>query len=267
MRGMEVKPPPIYISRMLPRRPRSTLRNLVTGLFIAAAGLPTAVSAQESSPRQTSNVEWWEGLAAIGGYALLTTLDGPVQRFASGHRSEGGDDFSVAVRKMGQPEVFATASLGLLATGLLSGNRKIRDVGVRVTAGLALTGVLVTAAKLTAGRTRPSKDGSDSDDFAPFSGGTSAPSGHTAMAFALATSLSDAIKNPWVTALLYTGATGTAWSRVNDNAHRLSDVVAGAALGIVSARFMDGKLTLLGIRAPAIGPTSNGLSLSWQGAF
>lgn len=234
---------------------------------MATAGLPTPLRAQEPSPRQTANVEWWEGLAAIGGYALLTAVDGQVQRFASDHRSEGGDDFSSAVRKMGQPEVFATASLAILATGLLSGNRKIRDAGVRVTAGLALTGVLVTAAKFTAGRARPSKDGSDSDDFAPFSGATSAPSGHTAMAFALATSLSDAIRNPWVTALLYTGATGTAWSRVNDNAHWLSDVVAGAALGIVSARFMDGKLTLLGIRAPTVGPTSQGLSFSWQVEF
>jgi membrane-associated phospholipid phosphatase len=228
---------------------------------------PGCLGAQERPADPPPNVTWWHGLVALGGYAILTTLDGRINRFVAENRSDGSNDFSSVIRRMGQPEVFATAGLGILATGVMAGNPRLRDAGIRITGGLALTGVLVTAAKFTAGRSRPSKAGSDSDDFAPFSGATSAPSGHAAMAFALATSLSDEIRKPWATAVLYTAASGTAWSRVNDNVHWFSDVVAGAALGIVTAKFMDGRLRLFGLNAPRVTPMAQGLSLAWSGGF
>lgn len=299
MRGMEVKPPLTYIfkrtlGRARPiyrtRRPRtpSSLTccpvvpgvrmvlsrrvvfapRLLLGLAVMSMALrPGSLGAQESNADRNPNVTWWHGLVALGGYAILTTLDGRVNRFAAENRSDGSNDFSSVVRRMGQPEVFATVGLGIIASGVMAGNPRLRDAGIRISGGLALTGVLVTAAKFTAGRSRPSKAGSDSDDFAPFSGATSAPSGHAAMAFALATSLSDEIRRPWATAVLYTAASGTAWSRVNDNVHWFSDVVAGAALGIVTAKFMDGRLRLFGLDAPRVTPVAQGLSLAWGGSF
>jgi len=66
---------------------------------------------------------------------------------------------------------------------------------------------------------------------------------------------------------LYAVATATAWSRVNDNAHWFSDVVFGAAVGVVSAKFMNGKVTIFGIRPPHLRPAAGGLALSWSGTF
>jgi hypothetical protein len=44
----------------------------------------------------------------------------------------------------------------------------------------------------------------------------------------------------------------------------VSDVVAGAALGIVSAKFASGRRTIFGLRAPRFGVTSTGFELSWS---
>jgi membrane-associated phospholipid phosphatase len=238
---------------------------LATGAM--ATLTPGSAASQSLFPAHNSHLRWWHGLAAVGGYALLTTLDQGVRRTISDTRSEHTDNVSLVARQMGEPEVYVTAGLGVLAAGLVSGNQGIKDAGLRITSSLAITGVLVTAAKFTAGRARPSRSGSEADDFSPFSGNSSAPSGHSAMAFALATSLSDEIKSRWATVALYTLAAGTAWSRVNDEVHWFSDVVAGAAVGVATAKFVNGKLTLFGVRAPTFTPSSSGVTLSWQGSF
>ena len=62
------------------------------------------------------------------------------------------------------------------------------------------------------------------------------PSGHTTAAFAFATIVAhewDAV--PGVPVLAYGMATAVGLSRMNDNAHWASDVLAGAVIGYVSA--------------------------------
>ena len=245
---------------------RASFRRPCLMFLLASTLLTLSAGAQEPSP-SGSNLRWWHGLAAIGGYALLTSLDDGIQGIVRDSRSGTSNDISRVVRQFGQPEVYATVGLGVVATGLISGDREVRDAGVRITSSLAMAGVVVTVAKIVAGRSRPSRLGSDADDFSPFSGNSSAPSGHSAMAFALAASLSEEIRNPWATAGLYTLAAGTAWSRVNDNVHWFSDVVAGAAVGIVSARFMNAKITVFGIKPPTLRPSPSGLALAWTGTF
>ena len=167
---------------------------------------------------------------------------------------------------MGQPEVYATTAVGILASGLIFGDRDLTRAGVHVVGSLALAGTLSTASKFIVGRQRPSI-GDDADVFAPLSGNDAFPSGHTVMAFALAASLSDEIHRPWASVLLYTAATGTAWSRVHDHRHWLSDVAAGAILGVASAKFVNGKWTVFGVRAPQILPGPGGVTVGWNGTF
>jgi hypothetical protein len=63
-------------------------------------------------------------------------------------------------------------------------------------------------------------------------------------------------------------ATGTASSRINDNRHWLSDVAAGAVVGITSAKFASGRWRVFGIRAPSfiVGPTG-GMGLGYHTSF
>jgi membrane-associated phospholipid phosphatase len=203
----------------------------------------------------------------VGGLALLSFVDEPVNDGMIRARTGASNDVAGFFRHFGSPEVYGTVALGLVTAGLASGDHGVRDAGLRVAGSLGTAGVLVLAAKLATGRPRPADHGDDMDDFAPFSGRSSFPSGHTTMAFALATSLSDEIDQPLATVGLYTAAAGTAWSRMNDHKHWLSDVVAGAALGYVSAKFATGRLAVFGLRAPAVLPRAGGIVLEWQASW
>ena len=70
----------------------------------------------------------------------------------------------------------------------------------------------------------------------PYGGDHSFPSGHTATSFMTATMLHKEYgwKNPWFSIGGYTVAAVTGVSRIMNNAHWMSDVVAGASIGIGS---------------------------------
>jgi membrane-associated phospholipid phosphatase len=87
------------------------------------------------------------------------------------------------------------------------------------------------------------------------------------MAFALATSLADDIDRPWAAVGLYTAAGAVGWSRIHDNRHWLSDVAAGAVLGIASAKFASGRWSIFGLRAPSVITGPRGVGLGWQAKF
>lgn len=211
--------------------------------FLLLFGLALPLSAQtpappSAPPRAGSVMRWWEGAAVFGGVAVATLFDEGVQHSLQEARSRSSDDVASVVRRLGQPEVFVTIPAVFFLTGMLSRRPPLRHAATRIAASLAVTGVLVTATKFTVGRQRPSQ-GEEPDILKPFSGSDAFPSGHASMAFALATSIADEIRRPWATVVLMTAATGTAWSRLNDNAHWLSDVLAGAALGITSAQVIE----------------------------
>ena len=90
---------------------------------------------------------------------------------------------------------------------------------------LPLMGGIVFAIKNTAQVERP--DGSNRHSF---------PSGHTATAFMTATMLNKeyGYKSPWVGIGAYSVATATGLMRMANNKHWLSDVLAGAGIGIIT---------------------------------
>ena len=84
--------------------------------------------------------------------------------------------------------------------------------------------ILTQGLKHTIKRTRP--DGSDIHSF---------PSGHTASVFMSAESVRISY-GKWCGLVAYSAATATAFLRLYNNRHWLSDVIAGAGIGILSAR-------------------------------
>jgi membrane-associated PAP2 superfamily phosphatase len=85
------------------------------------------------------------------------------------------------------------------------------------------TGLETQILKVTVREKRPNSDSR-----------TSFPSGHTSAAFAMATSLAE--YKPKLAIPAYAVAATIGWSRVELNAHRWGDVVAGAALGYFTAK-------------------------------
>ena len=105
----------------------------------------------------------------------------------------------------------------------------------RVGASVLVSSAAVLTLKEGFGRPRPLDSPGDSDDLMPFRGGASFPSGHTTLAFALATAVSHESHSRWVPWVLYPLASAVAWSRVHEQEHWTSDVVAGAFLGAWTA--------------------------------
>jgi membrane-associated phospholipid phosphatase len=244
-------------------------------LVAVAVVWPAAAGAQQldslpadSFPNETS-IHWWHGAAVLGGVSALMLLDGSVQHAVQSHRTGSADRVAETVRHFGQPEVYGTVTAGLLIAGSLSHNARLTRMGTHVAGALAVAAGASNGIKLVTGRSRPDNPGldGDSDDFGLFSGRTSWPSGHTAMAFAFATALGDELHEPVARYGLLAAATAVGWSRINDNRHWLSDVAAGAVLGIASAKFASGRWRVFGIRAPSfiVGPRS--LGLGWQAEF
>jgi len=119
-------------------------------------------------------------------------------------------------------------SLVTWGVGAIGKRDHLRETGWMMMKGLILDGLMVNAVKVGVARTRP--DGSDSRSF---------PSGHTSSAFTVSTIL--ARRYGWKMAIpAYTLATTTAIARMEDNRHYLSDVVAGAALGVAIGELITG---------------------------
>jgi membrane-associated phospholipid phosphatase len=246
-------------------------RKVSVPLFLAVCVLthPLTATAQLNGlpPVQHSvSVRWWHGAVVLGGLSALMLLDQPAHDFAQNNRSIRSNDVAGALRHLGQPEVFGTVTLGLLGAGLISGNDEITRAGGRLAATVALAGVASTGLKYATGRPRPNES-SDADGFKPFSGQDAMPSGHTTVAFAFATALADDIHRTWASVGLYTLATGVGWSRMNDNKHWLTDVAAGAVLGITSAKVMNGHWRIFNLRPPTVllGPRHAGIA--WRLTF
>jgi hypothetical protein len=97
--------------------------------------------------------------------------------------------------------------------------------------------VTAYALKFATGRERPDETASPNQWR---KGGSSFPSTHATVAFAIGTVLAESGNDDyrWVRRLIGYGiGAGTAYERMKHNAHWLSDTVAGAALGAASARF------------------------------
>ena len=229
---------------------------------------PGSGLAQSDFPalEQTSSIQWWHGAVVVGGLSALMLLDEPAQHVTQESRTPSGNSLAHGLRHFGQPEVYVPITLGLLGTGLVSGKDEITRSGGRLALTLALAGAASGAAKLALGRIRPSES-PDADGYMPFSGQEAMPSGHTTIAFALATALADDIQRTWASVGLYTMAAGVGWSRINDNRHWLSDVAAGAVLGITTAKVVSGRWRIFNFRPPSflIGPRRT--TVGWQVAF
>ncbi|MGK7389430.1 MAG: phosphatase PAP2 family protein [Candidatus Cyclobacteriaceae bacterium M2_1C_046] len=127
--------------------------------------------------------------------------------------------------------------VGLYGISLLSeeGRHGLKRQTLLLLASGILTSALVWPTKAWTGMERP-----DGDPHA-------FPSGHTAYAFTIATFMDKEFRDskPWVSVVSYTIAGATGVLRVLNNKHWMSDVLAGAGVGILSVNtvyWLNGKL-------------------------
>lgn len=237
----------------------------VNGMLLALiCQLPPLTGAAQ---RQASHdIRWWEAAIAVGAIGAVSLADRSVDDWVQDRRSSRSDAIARALRNGGQPEVVFGVPGVILVAGVISGHKDLQRSGGRVLASVITAGLTTGALKALIGRVRPA-DANDQYIFRPFSSHDAFPSGHATMAFALATSLSQEIHRPWATVLLYAGASGTAWSRLNDQRHWLSDVLAGAAVGMTAANVIEGRWRVFGLGPPHFLVRPHAARFEWRVAF
>lgn len=151
--------------------------------------------------------------------------------------------------------VIVYSSLLALSVGSKALNKKgVYGVTSRALKSTLLGGVAAIVLKVIPGRDRPRNSIDNAYSFHPFRfKDNSLPSGHTAVAFALATSFARETPDIWTDFGFFTLATVTAYARMHDDKHWASDVVLGAGVGILSARFVHRFQAKLAVSPGGIG--------------
>ena len=117
--------------------------------------------------------------------------------------------------------------------------------------------------KKSAGRERPFVTG---DRSAFGEGGSSFPSGHVAAAFAIGAVLAESgnDRQRWLRRILGYGVGAiTAYQRMNHDQHWFSDTVAGAGVGIATARFLVKRHDPSNARTFTAVPTRDGVAIGF----
>jgi len=188
-----------------------------------------------TSPVRFDGRDWAETALISGSLGFVGTRDDRIDAWVQNHRSKQTDNFARIVTPFGSWAAIGVSAVAL-GGGLLSHNQRLLDTGRdAVEAEILAAGIATPVLKYAVGRVRPS-DGADADEFKPFSGNSSFPSGHTTEAFAVASVLS-ARADGWVVPVLsYTLASCVGYARVHDRAHWASDVIGGGLVGTFIGR-------------------------------
>jgi membrane-associated phospholipid phosphatase len=178
----------------------------------------------------------WFAAATVASVALATRLDGWAEDEVPENNGVLARDVSRAAERFGNPLYAVPLFLGLRAVDALESRSDRAASLVRIAKGAAAAGAAAGVVKIVVGRARPFQTPGDQDVIRPFSGNTSFPSGHATFAFGLAAAIDRETSARWVPWVVYPLAGLVGWSRIRDDQHWTSDVVAGAALGFWTAR-------------------------------
>ncbi len=208
---------------------------------------------------------WFGGAVAATGLSVAF-LDHGTREWVEDHEDASINDFSLFVSHLGEVPFI----LGL-STVLYAGGEAFKDDGLRKTGLMSLesfciSGIVVNGMKYIVARARPlSGEGHSSLHWFSFKNNQHAfPSGHSASAFAVAAVIAGQSDSFLVGTASYGVASLVALSRVNNDEHWFSDIVAGSIIG-----YFIGK-KVLSLNAPggnnkpsvSFGPAPGGFSLS-----
>jgi membrane-associated phospholipid phosphatase len=222
---------------------------LVSGLLLCTALLAAPCRADESADRSLLNdtklyvtaplrwdtQDWMEFAGTVFAIGVAHEFDESVRHaFApsGGQPLDGQDPHST------RDAIPAAALLvGTWAFGAVSKDHAEWHEAWNMAEAAGFSAVDTLLLKYAGGRLRPNETTSP-DQW--FQGGDSFPSMHASAAFAIGTVFAESgdDEHRWLRRTIGYGIAGaTAFVRLHDNVHWFSDVVAGAAIGISTARF------------------------------
>jgi membrane-associated phospholipid phosphatase len=254
-------------------------RVLVVLTFCAVIGLlPTRARADEffsvksaledarlyfTAPLRWDEEDWIAFGGALVAIGAAHQFDGKVRdHFATGSKAalNGGQDKNSL--RDAAPTVALIAGTGFYAA-FIRDSDGYRETWALLEAGV-LSGTTAVVLGLAAGRERPDATTSPNQWR---QGGDSFPSLHVSTAFAIGTVFAESGNDEyrWIRRIIGYGVAGaTGYVRINENVHWLSDTVAGAALGIATARFVLNRQNAETRASVQFEPIKNGWRISFS---
>jgi hypothetical protein len=209
---------------------------------------------QVTAPFHASRRDWKNAGIFAFSIGALALMDEPIQRKALDMRTKSQtiQEVSRHVTNFGGAyEGYTLAALGVY--GVVFKNEKMKTTTLLATQAYITGAVSFTVLKYLTGRQRPNTYDPTVKEVEPTFHGpfyktgydvngnrissSSFPSGHTTVAFAAATVYAMEYSNhPYIPVLAYSAATLIGISRITENRHWATDVLAGAALGFITGR-------------------------------
>jgi membrane-associated phospholipid phosphatase len=186
-----------------------------------------------AAPLHWDGVDWGKAGLTVGGTAILFLLDKSSRSLALKNQSELNDAIFNIDEYHGNHYSMLLA-IGVYGYGAVSGESKIRRMGLHAAEAFVYSGAITGALKVLFGRRRPYA-GDSQLFFAPFrpteNTYLSLPSGHTTVSFAVSTALAKSLDKMYWKAFWYGSAGLVGAARIYHNKHWLSDVFLGAVIG------------------------------------
>ena len=216
-----------------------------------------------TAPLRWDEKDWIAFGGALVAIGVAHQFDEKVRdHFATGSKAvlNGGQDKNSL--RDAAPTVALIAGTGLYAA-FIRDSDGYRETWALLEAGV-FSGITAEVLGLAGGRERPDATTSPNQWR---QGGDSFPSLHVSTAFAVGTVFAESGNDEyrWIRRIIGYGVAGaTGYVRVSENVHWLSDTVAGAALGIATARFVLNRQNVEARASVQFEPIKNGWRVSYS---
>ena len=242
---MEISP----LTVLKPEVDRLTGKLVRVAILLALAGTSVSAQVADTINKKTPLLVGKDALL-LGVFALGTAAVAPIDMQIANRLQDPGTQenrflrtAATGFRLLGDPGSVATG-LGIYVVGRIDGQRRVQALGLHSMESIVLADLLAGGIKLMAGRQRPFIDIKNPYSFQLWRGFVgdqfrSFPSGHTVTAFAFASTLTRETQfwwphaAFWIGTVFYGGAGLVGVSRMYNNMHWASDVMAGAAIGTI----------------------------------
>lgn len=203
-----------------------------------------------TSPFHWKSKDWTRLGVFVVAESGLTLADPAVRDFFQSNHNKTATFVSTHILQGFGAEHSLLVMGGIFTYGVLAKNDKSVSTALLALESFALASLVTRVPKTLIGRERPHSGDGPYQFNGPFTN-VSFPSGHTTASFAVASVIATQFRDSkWIPVTAYSVATLAGLSRIYDDEHWLTDVVAGAAIGtlvgnLVSHRTSNSRLTFV----------------------